>query len=174
MMTTTRKDRLAACSAGAAALALVVFLPTWAAADQAASALEQHRTGVDAFNAGDAEAVAEIYTEDAVLHDPQAPEPIRGRDAIRASYEQMMRTFPDAQVTMLNVHAQGDLIMYEFRFTGTNDGPITTPAGDVPATGREVEMRMAVFSDVDEEGRFRDTRRYYDTAELMRQLGLNE
>jgi steroid delta-isomerase-like uncharacterized protein len=168
------KDLVTASSLGAAALAVVVLMPVSAVADQAALALEQHQIGVEAFNAGDAEAVAEIYAENAVLHDPQSPEPIRGREAIRGSYEQLFRTFPDARVTMLNVHAEGDLIMYEFRFTGTNEGPIATPDGDVPATGQQVEMPMVVFSDVDEEGRFSDTRRYYDTALMMRQLGLGQ
>lgn len=156
------------------ALAFAAMMPLSAVADQATAALDRHQQGVDAFNAGDVEAVAVIYAEDAVLHDPQVPEPIQGQEAIGDSYEQMLRTFPDAQVTMLNVHAEGDLIMYEFRFTGTNDGPIATPEGDIPATGQRVEMPMAVFSYVDEDGRFVDTRRYYDTAEMMRQLGLNE
>lgn len=160
--------------AGAAALAFAASMPTPAAAEQAAAALDRHQQGVEAFNAQDAEAVADIYAEEAVLHDPQVPEPIRGRDAIRASYEQMLRSFPDAHVTMLNVHAEGDLIMYEFRFSGTNDGPIGTPDGDIPATGQPVDMQMVVFSDVNEDGRFQDTRRYYDTAEMMRQLGLDE
>ena len=71
---------------------------------------------------------------------------------------------------MLNVYAEGDLIMYELQFSGTNDGPIVTPEGDIPATGQRIEMPQVVVSEVDEDGRFRDTRRYYDTAEVTRQL----
>jgi steroid delta-isomerase-like uncharacterized protein len=174
MISMFRKDLFTASSLGAAALAVIVLTPVSAVADQSALAREQHQRGVDAFNAGDAEAVAEIYAEDAVLHDPQAPQPFRGREAIRDSYEHMLRAYPDARVTMLNVHAEDDLIMYELRFTGTNEGPIATPDGDIPATGQQVEMLMVVVSDVDEEGRFSDTRRYYDTAMMMRQLGLDQ
>lgn len=166
--------RTAAGWVGVAAFVYAALTPLSSAADQAATALDRHQQGVEAFNAHDAEAVAEIYTENAVLHDPQAPKPIRGRDAIRQSYEQMFRSFPDAQVTMLNRHAQGGIIMYEFQFSGTNEGRISTPEGDIPATGRPVEMLMSVFSDVDEDGRFQNTRRYYDTGEMMRQLGLDE
>ncbi len=174
MATLYHLTSIPAAAAGAAALALAALMPVSAAADRAGVALDQNQKGVDAFNAHDAEGVAEIYAEDAVLHDPQLPEPIEGREAIRETYAQMLRTFPDARVTMRNVHAEGGLIMYEFEFSGTNDGPIATPEGDVPATGRRVEMPMAVFSDVDDDGRFRDTRRYYDTAEMMRQLGEDE
>jgi steroid delta-isomerase-like uncharacterized protein len=167
-------NHLAAGMAGAAVLAFAVSMPIHAAADEATAALDRHQQGVEDFNSQDADSVANVYAEDAVLHDPQVPEPIRGREAIQESYEAMFRMFPDAKVTMLNRHAEGNLIMYEFRFSGTNEGPIGTPEGDIPPTGQRVEMPMAVFADVDEDGRFADARRYYDVAEMMRQLGLEE
>lgn len=167
-------NRSRAGAAGVAALAFAALMPVSAAADPAvnpaAAALDRHQQGVEAFNAHHVEAVADIYAEDAILRDPQAPEPIQGREAIRETYEKLFRAFPDAQVTMLNVYAEGDLIMYELQFSGTNDGPIVTPEGDIPATGQRIEMPQVVVSEVDEDGRFRDTRRYYDTAEVTRQL----
>jgi steroid delta-isomerase-like uncharacterized protein len=168
------KNLVTASSCGLAALAVIILTPVSAVADQAALAREQLQKGLEAFNAGDAEAVAETYAEDAVLHDPQSPQPIQGREAIRASFERLLRAYPDAQVTMLNPHAEGDLVMYELRFTGTNEGPIATPRGDIPATGQQVDVLMAVFSNVDEQGRFTDMRRYYDSATMMRQLGLQQ
>lgn len=41
---------------------------------------------LDAFNAGDAEAVAALYSDDASVEDPVGSEPIRGREAITAFY----------------------------------------------------------------------------------------
>jgi steroid delta-isomerase-like uncharacterized protein len=140
---------------------------------QEMSAIERHQRAVEAFNAHDADAVADLYAAEGVLHDPQMPAPVRGRDAIRETYVQMFRTFPDIQVTILNRHVEGDRMMYELRLTGTNRGPIRTPDGDIPATGRRIDVPAAVFADLDPDGRFRDTRRYYDVAEMMRQLGLD-
>jgi steroid delta-isomerase-like uncharacterized protein len=136
------------------------------------SALERHQHAVKAFNAQDADAVADLYAMDAVLHDPQQPEPVRGREAIRETYVQMFRTFPDIQVKILNRHVQGNLMMYELRLTGTNTGPIQTPDGEIPAAGQRIDLPAAVFADLDADGRFRETRRYYDVATMMRQLGL--
>jgi steroid delta-isomerase-like uncharacterized protein len=137
------------------------------------TALDRHEQAVRAFNAQDAGAVADLYAVEAVLHDPQQPEPIPGRDAIREAYAQMFRTFPDAQVTISNRHVEGNLMMYELRLTGTNKGPILTPDGEIPATGERIDVPGAVFADLDADGRFRDTRRYYDVATMMRQLGLD-
>ena len=43
------------------------------------------RAWVEAFNRGDAEALADFYAEDAVNHQV-AEEPVRGRDAIQAMF----------------------------------------------------------------------------------------
>jgi steroid delta-isomerase-like uncharacterized protein len=137
-------------------------------------ALERHQQAVDAFNAHDVEAVADLYAAEAVLHDPQQPEPVHGRDAIREGYAEMFRSFPDMRVNILNRHVEGDLMMYEIRLIGTNKGPIPSPGGDIPPTGRSIDLPAAVFADLDGDGRFRDTRRYYDVAEMMRQLGLDD
>jgi steroid delta-isomerase-like uncharacterized protein len=141
---------------------------------EAPPALERHQQAVEAFNAHDADAVVDLYAAQAVLHDPQQPEPVRGRDAIREGYAQMFRSFPDIRVNILNRHVEGDLMMYEIRLTGTNKGPIPSPDGDIPPTGRRIDLPGAVFADLDAEGRFRETRRYYDVAEMMRQLGLDD
>lgn len=136
------------------------------------SALERHQAAVDAFNAHDVEAVSDVYASDGVLHDPQHPDPISGRDAIRQAYAEMFRSFPDVQVTIRSRHLVGNLLVYELQLTGTNQGPISTPAGDRPATGRRVDLPAAVFADLDIDGRFLVTRRYYDVAAMVRQLGL--
>jgi steroid delta-isomerase-like uncharacterized protein len=140
--------------------------------EETMSALERHQQAVDAFNAHDADAVADLYTADAILHDPQHPEPVRGRNAIREVYAKMFREFPDVQVAVSNRHLNGDFMSYELRLTGTNRGPIGMPGGKIPPTGRRIELRGSVFANLDASGRFRDTRRYYDVAALIKQLGL--
>jgi steroid delta-isomerase-like uncharacterized protein len=136
------------------------------------SPLERLERAAEAFNQRDAGAVAELYAADGVVLDPQHPEPIRGRDDIRESYAQLFRGFPDATVRIQQRAFNGGRVSYELRLTGTHTGPLATPDGDVPATGRRIDLPAAVFADVDGDGRFRETRRYYDMAELMRQLGL--
>jgi hypothetical protein len=46
------------------------------------------------------------------------------------------------------------------------------PEGEIPATSEAVEFAVGVFADVNEDGRIRDERRYYDVASTLGQLGL--
>lgn len=47
---------------------------------------------VDAFNAGDAEAIVGLYAEDATVEDPVGSDLKRGRDAILAFYRMAVQT----------------------------------------------------------------------------------
>ncbi len=134
--------------------------------------LERHQKAVDAFNDHDPDRVVELYATDAVLHDPQHPKPVHGRAEIREVYAEAMRSFSDMRVAIVSRHLDGDRMMYEIRVTGTNDGPVPAPEGEIPATGRRIDLPMAVFADLSPDGHFQHVRRYYDVAEMTRQLGL--
>jgi hypothetical protein len=56
--------------------------------------------------------------------------------------------------------------------TGTNNGPLVTPTGEVPATGKRIDMRGALVGRINADNLIVEERRYYDTGTLMQQLGL--
>ncbi len=65
------------------------------------------------FNAGDAEGIAELYSEDAINH--QTPqEPVEGKEAIRADFK---REFSRADMTCIPevIHEAGDVAALEWR-----------------------------------------------------------
>ena len=68
---------------------------------------------VKRFNAHDAEAIAELYSEDAINH--QTPqEPVEGKEAIRADFQ---REFSMADMTCIPevIHEAGDVAALEWR-----------------------------------------------------------
>lgn len=132
-----------------------------------------HKRSVEVFNNRDAEAVAAVYAADAVVYDPLCPEPLRDRDAIGQDYAALFSSFPDIRTTILNVFVDGEAIAYEMRLSGTNQGPVITPTGKVPATHRRVVWPVAVFAEADAATLYREVRRYYDVTSLMEQLGLD-
>jgi steroid delta-isomerase-like uncharacterized protein len=138
---------------------------------------ETHRQvierAVEVFNSHDPDAVAALYAGDAVVYDPFYTEPLRGREAIRRDYVETTRSFPDMHVTVKNVLVGDNTIAYEMQGSGTHSGPLTMPDGStIPATNRRLEMRIAVFSEVDSSGIVLNQRRYYDAANWLGQLGL--
>jgi predicted ester cyclase len=59
----------------------------------------------------------------------------------------------------------------EIEFTGTNNGPLASPAGEVPATGRSVTGYGAYFAEV-RDGRIVSFTAYPEAMGMMAQLGL--
>jgi hypothetical protein len=58
------------------------------------------------------------------------------------------------------------------RLTGTHSGTLPTPDGEVPATGRRVDLEAAGLGTLAGEGRVREWRWYYDRLAFLEQLGL--
>jgi steroid delta-isomerase-like uncharacterized protein len=126
----------------------------------------------DAINRHDANAVAALYAQDAVVEDPFQNQPLRGRDSIRKDADEFLKAFPNMQFRFSNAASNGSMVGAEVDFTGTHTGPITGPQGTIQPTGRSVRIRGAAFARVSPEGLIMEEHRYYDTADFLQQLGL--
>jgi steroid delta-isomerase-like uncharacterized protein len=126
----------------------------------------------DAFNKHDARAVAAHYAQDSVAYDPFYPEPLKGRAAIEKDAADFFRAFPDIRFELINLFDKGDRAAGEVKMTGTNSGPLATPMGEVPATGKRIDLRGALVGRINAENLIVEERRYYDTGTMMKQLGL--
>ena len=80
------------------------------------------------------EAYFELYAEDAVFH--RAPPLPPGKEAIKTWYRGLWLAFPDLQLTLGNVVAEGDFVANDFSLQGTHLGEFL----GVQATGRAVSF----------------------------------
>lgn len=55
---------------------------------------------------------------------------------------------------------------------GTHTGPLATPMGEVPPTGKRLDMVGVTIATLDDRGLIKEEKRFYDTANVLRQLGL--
>lgn len=85
-----------------------------------------------------------------------------------------MAAFPDARSSLGAVLVSGRTVAFEVSARGTHNGPLAGPDGDLPPTGRSMEMRIAAFSEADASGLIVVERRYYDVASLAHQLGIDQ
>jgi hypothetical protein len=54
-----------------------------------------------------------------------------------------------------------------------NDGPLELGSGEpLPATGRQIEVPTAWFLELNDQGKIVSERDYFDTALILRQLGV--
>ena len=111
------------------------------------------------------------YAEDATFTDMSNPgQPVVGREAIGRFLATFYgRAFSNAVPTEVAKLVDGNLVMLEFEFSGDHTGDLF----GIPATGKHVEMPMMSVYRIDD-GKIQWARLYYDSASLMRQLGMIE
>ncbi|HEY1273330.1 MAG TPA: nuclear transport factor 2 family protein [Thermoleophilaceae bacterium] len=131
---------------------------------------EAFERGTETFNAHDLAGFGEVVADDVVFRAPGGLEG-RGREACVAFFGGWMEAYPDAHVEVTALHLDGDVAIEEGTFTGTHDGTLHTPAGDIAATGRPVEVDYVQVL------RFRDGRHVafnlmFDRLAMLEQLGV--
>lgn len=126
---------------------------------------------VEAFNATDLDRVEELAADDFELLDVATGEIFRGKEGARRNAEGWFTPFPDVELEIVNLVASGDWEIFEGIGRGPHTGPLVTPEGEIPPTGRNVELRFCSVAQV-RDGKFVKARDYYDIATIMQQLGL--
>ncbi|HWK88701.1 MAG TPA: ester cyclase, partial [Longimicrobium sp.] len=124
-----------------------------------------------AFNARDEAAAAALCTPDVEFVAVPTGQTFRGPEGLAAFHEIWQRAFPDARAEVRSITDGGDRVAVEFAGIGTHDGPLDTPAGEVPPTGRRVEILFCDFVEL-RGGLVHRLRTYWDPMDFMAQLGL--
>jgi len=126
--------------------------------------------GTETFNAHDLDGFRDVLADDVVFEAPGGARG-KGKEACTAFFGSWFGAFPDAHVDVHALHVAGDVAVEEGTFTGTHDGVLHTPAGDIPPTGRPVSI------DYIQVLRFRDGKHasfslMFDRLLMLEQLGL--
>ena len=134
------------------------------------TAREAFERGTATFNAHDIEGFAKVLADDVVFKAPGGMHG-EGKAACAAFFGSWFTAFPDTHVDVQAVHIMDDVAVEEGTFTGTHNGVLSSPMGDVPPTGRSVKV------DYIQVLRFRDGKHLsfnlmFDRLMMLEQLGL--
>jgi len=129
---------------------------------------------VNIWNEKDIDALVELYDEDATMIMPGEAEPLKGKDAIRANQNAYFIAFPDMHVEIGTILTSETEFCIEMITKGTNTGPLATPQGEIPPTGRQMSLQAAFLAKVSPAGLIIEDRTYFDSMVLLTQLGLTE
>lgn len=93
-----------------------------------------------------------------------------GHDAVAAYFAASRAAFPDQRNELIALHHADDAVIVEFDLLGTNTGSLR----GLPPTGKAHRTRMTAlfFFDPAPGGRIVCERVYFDSATILRQLGL--
>ncbi|HEX4679943.1 MAG TPA: ester cyclase [Gaiellaceae bacterium] len=79
--------------------------------------------------------------------------------------------FPDGRVEIDNVVASGDHVVLQFTGDGTQTGPLKSPVGEIPATGRSMSLKLCDVHEI-RDGKIRLVQTYFDSVSILMQLGV--
>lgn len=136
-------------------------------ADHSARTLDVNDRTYAAWNAHDADAVAAVFSEDAVVREVGNPIEARGRAAVRARAAALLAAFPDFRLERLALVVDGPCHADRWVMTGTHRGELF----GIPPTGHAVRVEGATFTRLGPDGLVVEDVHLTDMAGLMQQLG---
>ena len=132
-----------------------------------ASAREVIDRHVAAFGAKDPD--AEPWSDDAEMVTPAGR--FEGRDQVLGFLKVFWNALPDARLEITRSIEDGALAAAEGMLTGTQTGALQTPDGEIPPTGRRVELRWMAMYEVRGD-QLASEHLYFDQVDFMTQLGV--
>ena len=153
-------------------IGIILALAASAAVAQTADGKAQDRGGqhgnlaqrwADAWNSHDPDAVAALFTRDALFEDVPFGVIAHGTEEIRAVAGFFFTVVPDLHISVVNSSVNGGRAMIEWVFSGTDQG--------VYGTGKTFAVRGATVLELRGNRTSRESD-YFDLATLLRQLGL--
>lgn len=124
-----------------------------------------------AYNDREFDRAADRVTDDFAFTMVPTGQTLNGPDGMRQFLQTWATGFPESSVEITNIVVGETHAAVEYTGQGVHSGPLQTPAGEIPATGKSAQVQFCdVFAIRD--GKLSEGRTYFDMATLMRQLGL--
>jgi len=125
---------------------------------------------MEAFNASDWDAFRAGITDDVVYVEAGTGRRFEGPDAYLELCRGWKAALPDVRGTVRRSLEGGDVSALEVTWEGTHEGPLETPGGTIPPTGRRVSVEATLWSDV-RGGAVREVHHHLDVMALLAQIG---
>lgn len=109
------------------------------------SASETATRLLEAFNRGDWEVFLASVTDDVVYVEAGTGRTVEGAKAYLALCQGWRMAIPDVRGTVGRSLEGDGIVAQEVTWVGTHDGPLPTPNGDIPATGRPISVEATLW-----------------------------
>jgi steroid delta-isomerase-like uncharacterized protein len=124
---------------------------------------------VSAFNERTWSGAYELYAPDLVMIEPAGT--THGIEPYLNTARGFVTAMPDSRMEVTAIIESGNRVVIEGAYSGTHTGPLGTPQGEVPPTGRKLLLPLCDVIEVDA-GRITQIHAYYDQMTIAAQLGL--
>lgn len=123
----------------------------------------------EALDDGALDEIVSVYSQDVEMVTPDTT--LHGIDQVRSYFEAIRTAFPDVSHRLVSTVESDGLVACEWAMSGTHLGPLESPEGATPPTGREFTLDFADFLTI-RDGRIVRSVSYWDNDVFFAQLGL--
>lgn len=127
------------------------------------------RAELAAASAQDVKALEAFWSADCQKWVPGAY--LQGADQVVAWDHALWEAFPDFQVIPTRTIEEGSAVGFHGRVTGTHQGTLRTPNGDISPTGRRVDFTIGGDCEI-QGSQVVSMRLHFDRLEILEQLGV--
>jgi steroid delta-isomerase-like uncharacterized protein len=128
------------------------------------------RDSLEHFNRGDFEAIRGLMGPGFVYEEAGTGRRITDPDEVVAAFRAWRTGLPDVHGTIERVLVDGDTVAMEIRWRGTHTGTLATPSGDLPPSGRPIDVWSTMWQEW-RDGRLVSERHHLDVLSLLAQVG---
>jgi steroid delta-isomerase-like uncharacterized protein len=125
---------------------------------------------INAFNRGDWDLMRGMLAPDALYEEFGTQRKAHGPEKIIEIYASWKQAFPDAAGEVKRSLASGNDTALEVIWTGTHSGPLVSPEGTIPASGKVQKTPGCIFCTFDGD-KVTSMRQYFDSLTLLQQIG---
>jgi steroid delta-isomerase-like uncharacterized protein len=125
---------------------------------------------VIAYNEKDWDRARAALAPEVVYDEVGTSRKLEGVDDVLTAWRGWATAIPDSRATFHSETVSGNTAVLEITWKGTHSGPLNTGKGEIPATGKKIELRAIQVVDVAND-RVKSVRQYFDMATLLQQIG---
>jgi predicted ester cyclase len=120
------------------------------------------------FNAQNSEETMSCFSPAIVMATPIGV--LRGKEQVGQFFSAFWTAFPDLKLHLVLETGEGPYVAVQNRSVGTHLGTLSTPDGDIPASGRTLDLAISDNYEV-RDGLIVAAQLYFDRLALLEQLG---
>src|SRR5687768_6730138 len=99
------------------------------------------KASVVAYGEKDWDAVRRVVIPAVVYDEVSTNRKVQGIDDVLTIWKGWAAAFPDSKATFEKAHVSGNTVILELIWRGHHTGPLRTATGEIPATGKPIELR---------------------------------
>jgi len=126
---------------------------------------------INAFNDENWDKWLSLTAENCVYDEIATQNKIEGREGIVEAMKAWKSAFPNVKGVIDHATTDGTHATLQVTWIGKHTGPLQTPNGAIPATGKEIKIRGCYIGKI-QDGKVKKCDNYFDMMTMMTQLGL--